>query len=80
MSYGAAQTFFPAEELVVGELAHRGVGLAERVHLVEEAREAGWVRLTNGLESFLAKPCGRERLAGVPHRRIGRNDDEETAS
>src|SRR5512132_3842429 len=33
MSYGTAETFFTAEELVLSEIAHRGVGLAERVHL-----------------------------------------------
>jgi hypothetical protein len=66
MSYGMAQTFFTAEELVLSEMAHRGVGLAECIHLAEEVREAGRVRLTNLLESFLVKACGRERLARIP--------------
>src|SRR5215216_2972053 len=40
MSYCTAETFFAAEELLLSEITHRGVGLAERVHLAEEVREA----------------------------------------
>lgn len=47
MTYGTAETFFAAEELVLSEMAHRGVGVAQRVHLAEEVREAGRVRLTD---------------------------------
>src|SRR5215469_10646635 len=65
MSYGTAETLFTAEELVLGEIAHRGVGLAESVHLAEEVREAGRIRLTNLLKSVLVESCGRERLARV---------------
>jgi hypothetical protein len=43
MSYGTAETFFAAEELLVSETAHRGVGVAEGVHLAEEVRQAGRV-------------------------------------
>ena len=63
MSHGPAEAFFPAEELVLGEIAHRGVGVAQAVHLAEEVREAGRVRLTNLLKSDLMEPCGRKRLA-----------------
>ena len=38
MSYGTAETFFTAEELVLSEIAHRGVGLAESVRLQAMAR------------------------------------------
>jgi len=69
--YGTAETFFTAEELVVGEMAHRGVGVAERIHLAEEVREAGRVRLTNLLESLPVESCGRERLARFLDGRVG---------
>ena len=71
MSYGTAETFFAAEEVVLSEVAHRGVGVAERVHLAEEVREAGRVRLTNLLKSVLAESCGRERPARIGDRRVG---------
>ena len=71
MSYGMAETFFTAEELFFGEIAHRGVGLAESVHLAEEVREAGRVRLTNLLKSVLVESCGRERVARVLEGREG---------
>ena len=71
ISYGTAETFFTAEELVLGEIAHRGVGVAESVHLAEEVREAGRVRLTNLLKSVLVESCGRERLARIGDRREG---------
>ena len=71
MSYGTAETFFTAAELVLGEIAHRGVGLAESVQLAEEVREAGRVRLTNLLKSVLAESCRRERLARIPDGRLG---------
>ena len=71
MSYGTAETFLAAEELVLSEIAHRGVGVAEGVHLAEEVREAGRVRLTNLLESVLVESCGRERLARVLDGREG---------
>src|SRR5258707_14548239 len=41
MSYGTTEAFFTAEELVLSEIAHRGVGVVESVHLAEEVREAG---------------------------------------
>ena len=71
MSYGPAETFFPAEKLVLSEIAHRGVGVAKRVRLAEEVREAGRVGLTNLLESVLVESCGRERLARIPDGREG---------
>ena len=71
MSYGTADTFFAAEELVLSEIAHRGVGVAESVQLAEELREAGRVRLTNLLKSVLVKSCARERLARVRDGRVG---------
>ena len=71
MSYGTAETFFTAEELVLCEIAHRGVGLAESVHLAEEFREAARVRLTNLLKGFLVESCGRERLARIRDGREG---------
>jgi hypothetical protein len=71
MSDSTAETFFAAAELVLGEVAHRGVGVAERVHLAEEVREAGRVRLTNLLKRVLVEPCGRERLARVLDGRVG---------
>src|ERR1051325_10479972 len=70
-SYGSAETFFTAEELVLAEIAQRRVGLAESVHLAEEVREAGRVRLTNLLMSLLPESCGRERTAGLLHGRKG---------
>ena len=54
-----------AEELVLGEIAHRGVGATEGVHLAEEIREAGRVRLTNLLEGVPAESRGLERRARV---------------
>jgi hypothetical protein len=71
MSYGTAETFFAAEELVLGEIAHRGVGVAERVHLAEEVREANRPRLTNLLKRVLVESRGRERLARIFDRRVG---------
>ena len=71
MSYGTAETFFTAEELVLSEVAHRGVGVAESVHLAEEVHEAGWVRLTNLLKSVLVESCGREHLARILDGRVG---------
>src|SRR6476620_1719711 len=71
MSYGMAEAFFTAEELVVAEAAHRGVGVAEGVHLAEEVRKAGGIRLTNLLESVLVKSYGGERLARVLDGREG---------
>jgi hypothetical protein len=71
MSYGTAETFFTAEELVLSEIAHRGVGAADSVHLAEELREAGRVRLTNLLKSVLVESCGRERLAHILDGREG---------
>lgn len=71
MSYGTAETFFTAEELVLSEIAHRGVGAAESVHLAEEVREAGRVRLTNLLKSVLVESYGRERLARFLDGRVG---------
>jgi hypothetical protein len=71
LSYGTAEAFFTAEELVLSEIAHRGVGAAERVHLAKEVREAGPVRLTNLLESLLVESCGRERLARLLEGREG---------
>jgi hypothetical protein len=71
MSYGTAETFFAAEELLLSEITHRGVGLAERVHLAEEVREADRPRLTNLLKSVLVESCGRERLARIFDRRVG---------
>jgi hypothetical protein len=62
---------FAAEELVLAETAHRGVGLAERVHLAEEVREAGAVGLTNLLKRVLVEASGRERLTRLLDRRIG---------
>jgi hypothetical protein len=71
MSYGTAETFFTAEELVLSEFAHRGVGVAESVRLGEELGEAGRVRLTNLLKSVLVESCGRERLARILDGRDG---------
>src|SRR5947208_14651398 len=63
MSYGTPETFLTAEELVFSEIAHRGVGVAENVHLAEEVREAGRVGLTNLLKSVLVESRRRERPA-----------------
>jgi len=71
VSHGAAETFLPAQELVIGEVAHRGVRPAERVRFGEELREAGRVRLTNLLECVPAEPCGGERLARILEGREG---------
>src|SRR5882762_4250751 len=71
MSYGTAETFFTAAELVLGEVAHRGVGVAEGVHLGEEVREAGRVRLTNLFKGVLVEAGSRERLARVLDGREG---------
>ena len=65
MSYGTAETFLTAQELVLGEVAHRGVGVAESVHLAEEVREGGRVRLTYLLKSVPVESRGGERLARV---------------
>ena len=73
MSDGTAETFFTAEELALSEMAHRGVGVAERVHLAEEVGEAGRVPLTNLLKRVLVESRGRERLARILDRRIGIN-------
>src|SRR5215469_3770579 len=71
MAYGTAETFFTAEELVLSEIAHRGIGVAESVHLAEEVREAGRPSLTNLLKSVLVESCGRERLARLRDGRVG---------
>src|SRR4029453_578043 len=71
VSYGTAETFLTAEELVLTETAHRGVGGGERVHPAGEAREACRVRPTNRLESVLVESCGRERLARLLDGRVG---------
>jgi hypothetical protein len=71
MSYGTAETFLAAEELLLSDTAHRGVGVAERVHLAEEVSEADRPRLTNLLKSVLVESRGRERLAGIHDRRVG---------
>jgi hypothetical protein len=71
MSYGTAETFFTAAELDLSEIAHRSVGLAERVDLAEEVGQAGRVRLTNLLESVLVESCGRECLARILDGRVG---------
>src|SRR5215467_8733353 len=71
MSYGTAEAFFAAKELVLGEIAHRRVGPAESVHLAEEVREAGRPRLTNLLKGVLVESRGRERLARIRDGREG---------
>src|SRR4029453_200768 len=71
MPYGTAETALAGEELVLGELAHCGVGVAERVHLAEEVREAGRVCLPNLLKSVAVESRGRERLARVVDGRVG---------
>src|SRR4030095_15768074 len=71
VSYGTAETFLTAEELVLSEIAHRGVGVAEGVHLAEEVRERVRVRLTNLLQSVLVESCGRERFARPLDGRVG---------
>jgi hypothetical protein len=71
ISYGTAETFFAAEELLLSETAHRGIGVAERVHLAEKVREADRPRLTNLLKCVLVESRGRERLAGILDRRVG---------
>jgi hypothetical protein len=55
MSYGTAETFLAAEELLLGETAHRRVGVAEPVHLAEEVRQADRPRLTNMLKRVLVE-------------------------
>src|SRR5262245_4534315 len=70
-SHGTAETFFAAEELVLRETAHRGVGLAERVDLAEEVREARRVHLADLLESLPVESGGRERRAGLLDGREG---------
>src|SRR5690349_6054909 len=59
------ETVLPAHELVVAEAAHRRVGLAERVHLAEEVREAARVRLANLLERLLPQSRRGEHVAGL---------------
>jgi hypothetical protein len=71
ISYGTAETFFTGEELLLSETAHRGVGVAERVHLAEEIREADRPHLTNLLKSVLVESRGRERLARILDGRVG---------
>lgn len=71
LAYGTAKAFFAAEELVFGETAHGGIGLAESAHLVEEVREARRIRLTNLLESVLVESRGRERPARLLDGREG---------
>jgi len=71
MPYGTPETFFTAEELVLSEIAHRGVGEAESVHLAEEVREAGRVRFANLLKGNLVESGGRERLARSTEGREG---------
>ena len=71
MPYGTPETFFTAEELVLSEIAHRGVGAAESVNLAEEVREAGGVRLTNLLKCVLVESGGPKRLARILDGRVG---------
>ena len=71
MSYGTAETILAAAELVLGEIAHRGVCAAERVQLTEEVREAGRPGLTNLLESVATEPGGRERRTRIRDGREG---------
>ena len=71
MSYGMAETFFTAEELVLSEIAHRRVGVAERVRLGEELGEAGRVCLGNLLKGVPAKSGGCERTAGLLNGGVG---------
>ena len=71
--YRTAEAFFPAEELVPREMAHCGVGVAERVNLAEEVREASRIRLTNLLQRLLVESYGRERLAGLLEGGVGRH-------
>jgi len=71
MAYGTAETCFTAKELVLSEIAHRGVGMAESIDLAEEVREAGRPSLTNLLESVLVESRGRERPARLRDGRVG---------
>jgi hypothetical protein len=71
MSYGSAETFLTAKELLLSELAHRGVGPAEPVQLAEEARQADRPRLTNLLERVPVESHRRERVARLLDRREG---------
>src|SRR5215468_3514086 len=74
MSYRPAEPFLTAKELVLGKISHRGIGLAESVHLAEKIREAGRPRLTNLLNGVLMESCGRERLARIREGRKGTCD------
>src|SRR5579862_3890404 len=40
MLHRQAKTLFPSKELVLGEAAHRGVGVAIRIQLLQQVREA----------------------------------------
>src|SRR5690348_11313700 len=71
MAYCTAETFFTAEELLLSEISHRGVGVAESVHLAEKVREAGRPSLTNLLKSVLVESCRRERPARLRDGRVG---------
>lgn len=62
---GTAEPFPAAQELLVGEAAHGGVGVAQGVCLVEVVGEAGGVCLGNLIEGLLAESCGGERAAGL---------------
>lgn len=74
MADGTAETIFATAELVLGETAHSGIGMAERVHLAEEVGEAGWIGLANLLKRVLAEACGRERVAHIREGRVGIDD------
>src|SRR3954452_23706457 len=58
-----ADAFLPAEELFLGERAHRGVGAAKCVDLTEEVGEAAAVGLANWLKRVRPESGGRERRA-----------------
>src|SRR5262249_45599505 len=62
---GAAEPFFAAAELLIGEVAHGGGGVTEGVGLAEEIGEAGRVCLRNLLKGVPAEPGGGERLASL---------------
>src|SRR6476619_2603509 len=62
-SDSATETLLPALELVLAEVAQRGVGVAKRVDVAEEVGESGRPRLTNLLERDAVESCGAECLA-----------------
>ena len=68
---GAAESFFAAEEFLLGEVAHRCVGAAEGVRLGEKLGEAGPVRLGNLLKGARGG-IRRWRTPGRSARRRGR--------